>query len=289
MEAWQASPYRAIGIYLGGANRACPDGNLTPAWVNGVRAGDWSLLPLWVGLQAPCPTASAAKLGLKFINPSSAGTQGKSAADSAATRAAYFGIGAGYPDLFRHGGLQDDRCGLHHDRAEVRRGLGGRAARQGLCGRCLRERQLDDPRPDRDARSRLYECARRHLDRALERRRERLRRPGRLRHVLGPAPARPSVPGRSRRDLGRREAERRQQLRGRRRGRGRRHATDGTACRYRRLERRPGLRQLVGELLRDAHDGDAHARRRWPIRFRASRPVATCCSSALWTPPQRHR
>jgi len=54
MEAWLASPYRAIGIYLGGSNRACPDGNLTPAWVNSVRAGGWNLLPLWVGPQAPC-------------------------------------------------------------------------------------------------------------------------------------------------------------------------------------------------------------------------------------------
>jgi hypothetical protein len=29
LTAWTASPYRAIGIYLGGVNRACKDGNLT--------------------------------------------------------------------------------------------------------------------------------------------------------------------------------------------------------------------------------------------------------------------
>ena len=91
MEAWLASPYRAIGIYLGGSNRACPDGNLTPAWVNSVRAGGWNLLPLWVGPQAPC----VAQPRLQLIT--SGGTQGKAAADSAAARAAYFGIGAGYP------------------------------------------------------------------------------------------------------------------------------------------------------------------------------------------------
>jgi hypothetical protein len=96
MDAWLDSPYRAIGIYLGGSNRACPDGNLTPAWVNSARATGWSLLPLWVGLQAPCVTQS----GLKLINPSSAGSQGKSAADSAAARAAYFGLGAGDPVYF---------------------------------------------------------------------------------------------------------------------------------------------------------------------------------------------
>jgi len=96
MEAWQASPYRAVGIYLGGVNRACPDGNLTPAWVNSVRAGGWNLLPLWVGRQAPCVSQS----GLGLISAASAGAQGKAEADSAATRAAYFGIGAGYPIYF---------------------------------------------------------------------------------------------------------------------------------------------------------------------------------------------
>ena len=96
MQAWQASPYRAVGIYLGGVNRACPDGNLTPAWVNSVRAGGWNLLPLWVGRQAPCVSQPK----LELITPASAGSQGKAAADSAAARAAYFGIGAGYPIYF---------------------------------------------------------------------------------------------------------------------------------------------------------------------------------------------
>ena len=29
LKAWSASPYRAVGIYLGGTNRACADGNLS--------------------------------------------------------------------------------------------------------------------------------------------------------------------------------------------------------------------------------------------------------------------
>ncbi|MGD0166920.1 MAG: glycoside hydrolase domain-containing protein [Gaiellaceae bacterium] len=93
MEAWLASPYRAIGIYLGGANRACPDGNLTPSWVSSVRSSGWNLLPLWVGLQAPCVTQKR----LKLINPVAAGAQGKAAADSASARASYFGIEPGSP------------------------------------------------------------------------------------------------------------------------------------------------------------------------------------------------
>ncbi len=93
MEAWLESPYRAVGIYLGGSNRACPDGNLTPAWVNSVRAMGWNFLPLWVGRQSAC----VSQKGLSLITSGSAGSQGKAAADEAATRAAYFGIEAGNP------------------------------------------------------------------------------------------------------------------------------------------------------------------------------------------------
>ncbi|MHB8059648.1 MAG: glycoside hydrolase domain-containing protein [Gaiellaceae bacterium] len=93
MDAWLASPYRAVGIYLGGQNRACADGNLKPAWVNTVRAMGWNLLPLWVGRQAPC----VSQKDLSLISPGSAGSQGKAAADNAAGRAAYFGLEAGSP------------------------------------------------------------------------------------------------------------------------------------------------------------------------------------------------
>jgi len=33
MTAWLASPYRAIGIYIGGLNRGCGQANLTAAWI----------------------------------------------------------------------------------------------------------------------------------------------------------------------------------------------------------------------------------------------------------------
>ncbi len=93
MDAWLASPYRAVGIYLGGSNRACPDGNLKPAWVNSARAMGWNLLPLWVGRQAPC----VSQKGLELIGAGSAGSQGTAAADAAAERAVYFGLEAGSP------------------------------------------------------------------------------------------------------------------------------------------------------------------------------------------------
>ncbi len=93
MDAWLGSPYRAVGIYLGGSNRACPDGNLKPTWVNSVRAMGWNLLPLWVGRQASC----VSQKGLSLITSGSARSQGKAAADKAAARATHFGIEAGNP------------------------------------------------------------------------------------------------------------------------------------------------------------------------------------------------
>src|SRR5690349_6203206 len=46
MAAWLASPYRAVGVYFGGDNRACAQPNLTPAWVAEQQAAGWHLLPL---------------------------------------------------------------------------------------------------------------------------------------------------------------------------------------------------------------------------------------------------
>lgn len=55
MEAWTASPYRAVGVYIGGRGRACPEQpHLTPDWVREVTALGWHLLPLYVGSQSPC-------------------------------------------------------------------------------------------------------------------------------------------------------------------------------------------------------------------------------------------
>jgi hypothetical protein len=96
LQAWQASPYRAIGIYIGGTNRACADGNLSASWVASVQALGWSLMPLYVGLQAPC----VAPKGLKKLTPASAASQGAAAADDAADRAAGFGLPDGSPITF---------------------------------------------------------------------------------------------------------------------------------------------------------------------------------------------
>ena len=86
LQAWSASPYRAVGIYLGGVNRACADGNLSSSWIATTLGMGWNLLPLYVGLQAPC--VSQSKLQHISSNLSTAGSQGRAAADDAASLAA---------------------------------------------------------------------------------------------------------------------------------------------------------------------------------------------------------
>jgi len=91
MSAWLASPYRAVGIYIGGANRACGDGNLSSSWVNTVTNSGWSLIPLYVGLQSPCVNQA----GNATIDPPLAASEGTQAADDAVSRAQGFGLGTG--------------------------------------------------------------------------------------------------------------------------------------------------------------------------------------------------
>lgn len=91
MSAWLASPYRTAGVYIGGANRACGDGNLSASWVQSVTSQGWKLLPLYVGLQSPC----VLQPGLATINPGQAGQQGAAAAVDAVNQARSFGLGTG--------------------------------------------------------------------------------------------------------------------------------------------------------------------------------------------------
>jgi hypothetical protein len=98
LKAWSASPYRALGIYLGGVNRACRDGNLSAAWVSTTLSLGWSLLPLYVGLQAPCVgNASLQRLSTVLAT---AANQGRAAADDAAQKAEQFGLPGDSPIYF---------------------------------------------------------------------------------------------------------------------------------------------------------------------------------------------
>ncbi|RZU54613.1 VCBS repeat protein [Krasilnikovia cinnamomea] len=90
MDAWLASPYRAIGIYFGGNNRACAQPNLTPGWVAHQQAAGWHLLPIYLGPQASCTTSNKRYR----IDNTQAAAQGRAAADDAATQAAALGLSA---------------------------------------------------------------------------------------------------------------------------------------------------------------------------------------------------
>lgn len=88
MRAWLASTYRSVGIYIGGVNRACPDGNLSASWVRTVAGMGWRLTPIYVGRQAPC--ARQSDLGpIRSANP---GGQGVDAAEDAIGDAKRFGL-----------------------------------------------------------------------------------------------------------------------------------------------------------------------------------------------------
>lgn len=98
MTAWLASPYRSVGIYLGGAMRACPDGNLSASWVSAVTRQGWRLAPLYVGYQAPCVNQSG--LAEFSRDPATAAGQAAAAARDAIARARYFGLPTGSPIYF---------------------------------------------------------------------------------------------------------------------------------------------------------------------------------------------
>jgi hypothetical protein len=92
MSAWSSSPYRAIGVYIGGTNSACAQSNLSRSWVATEVAAGWHLIPIYVGLQAPSNSC-----GCSGITPSRAGAQGTAAADDAVAGAQSLGIPAGNP------------------------------------------------------------------------------------------------------------------------------------------------------------------------------------------------
>lgn len=93
MKAWRKA-FVAANIYIGGAARACPDGNLSPSWVKQVRAMGWRLIPTYVGLQAPC-THFTSKFTAKR-----AATEGRTSAEFAVRRAKALGIPKHTPIYF---------------------------------------------------------------------------------------------------------------------------------------------------------------------------------------------
>lgn len=96
MAAWDDSPYRAVGVYIGGINRACSQPSLTAEWVAAQTEAGWHLIPTYVGLQAPTSACSScAKL-----TSSQATAQGAAAAIDAVEEAGAVAMGPGSPIYF---------------------------------------------------------------------------------------------------------------------------------------------------------------------------------------------
>ena len=95
MGAWLRSPYRAVGVYIGGINRACAQASLTASWINAIQRAGWRYLPLYPGLQATCGPA-----GNATINPNNPAAQGRAAADDAVSQAQHLGIPATTPIVY---------------------------------------------------------------------------------------------------------------------------------------------------------------------------------------------
>lgn len=91
MQAWTASPYRAVGVYVGGQNRTCSQPELTSAWVSAVTGLGWRLIPVFKGRQAPCGGKPS---DLKII-PSAASAEGTWAADNSAGQLTALGMTSG--------------------------------------------------------------------------------------------------------------------------------------------------------------------------------------------------
>jgi Domain of unknown function (DUF1906)/FG-GAP-like repeat len=92
MSTWfGASPYRAVGIYIGGVNRACAQRQLTAAWVSAQQTIGWRLVPIYLGMQPYCTTSSK----IYRFTAANAATSGRAAAADAVGRARALGLAAG--------------------------------------------------------------------------------------------------------------------------------------------------------------------------------------------------
>jgi hypothetical protein len=87
MRTWRRmSPYRAVGVYIGGSDVACAQPNLTRKWLAAEAAAGWHFMPMYVG-----PQAEFGELGAY------PGHQGRAAANDAVAQAERLGFGAGTP------------------------------------------------------------------------------------------------------------------------------------------------------------------------------------------------
>lgn len=90
---WDYSPYYTELVYLGGENACGSEGN--SSWFSTVTGQGWQLVPIWVGLQAPCTSG----FYTMSSNTTTAYSQGENDAASAASQANAMGFGSSYSTL----------------------------------------------------------------------------------------------------------------------------------------------------------------------------------------------
>lgn len=97
MQAWTASPYDGIGVYVGGNNRFCAEQpNLTASWVSAVSKLGWKIIPIYLGRQAPCTDRQNPQPVHKIsTNLDTAQVQGRGAASDAIAAATARGMRPG--------------------------------------------------------------------------------------------------------------------------------------------------------------------------------------------------
>lgn len=88
LQAWLQSPYRAVGLYLGGRAAGCPT-TWNASTVSSVRGMGWRIIPIYVDLQAPCTDYRA----LIPLDPAATYNEGLNAANGAVARMQVLGMG----------------------------------------------------------------------------------------------------------------------------------------------------------------------------------------------------
>ena len=92
---WTSSPYKTVGVYIGGDEFACSSGlsSLTPSYVSSVLSQGWEIVPIWVGPQG-VQTSTNFTYTISST-PATANAQGVTEADSAVAAMISLGMGQG--------------------------------------------------------------------------------------------------------------------------------------------------------------------------------------------------
>lgn len=87
---WPNTPWSWVNIYIGGENRGCSQVHLDSAWVDSVLATGFTLVPTWVGPQAPGSICGGCSI--HSSNVATARQQGIAEANAASAAASALGL-----------------------------------------------------------------------------------------------------------------------------------------------------------------------------------------------------